>query len=119
MKKKSKGFGTPVQEYSYSIKIETDEAFDFAGDLILARVEIVKGKQRWKGWATTADDTADGYSVTFPATGGDAKQLLKGKRILREQIGKELAERLGVAYSKKGDDYVESVIIGAPLPKET
>ena len=82
---------------SWRIALVDRNALDFAGQSILANVYLDYGWHQFKGWATYADDTLDGFSFTFTATENNSKYFLEAKAQVREEMGRRLEELLAEA----------------------
>ena len=68
---------------------------DFVGDAVLARVQLLSKGRVWDGWATYADDTLDGFSISFTANSrSELNALSKAKARVREAMGRQLEQVL-------------------------
>ena len=70
---------------------------DFAGDAVLAYVQLRYRGFVWDGWATYADDTLDGFSITFTPPADEFEACVKAKCRVREDIGRHLEKILADA----------------------
>ena len=71
---------------------------DFAGDAVLAEVQLSYRGLVWDGWATYADDTLDGFSITFASVPRNEFEIFfKAKNRVREDMGRQLEQILADA----------------------
>ena len=83
----------------WKIDLVEGNVLDFAGDSILAYVQIgyrLKAQMKmWSGWVTYASDTLDGFSFTFGnIPEKEAASFLRVKNAVREHMGRELEHKL-------------------------